>query len=269
MSPVKRQKETKLKWVLDQLPHGYLIDTRTLKHHDIDRKLVHKYIESGWLEPVVHGLYRRPDVSEHSGTSWQTIIRSLQHIMDYSSVVGGRTALEAQGFSHYLKLGRDPIVHLYGDRHPTWLKRLSSKTNYVLHGRGLFDGKPDEYSKVETSAGPLLCSSRERAVLEMLDELPSAESFHIVDTIFEGLDSARPTRLEVLLHACRSVKVKRLFFVFADRHALAWRKYIDREAFDLGRGDRALVQGGKLHPLYRITVPADLLLTTDGNVQDA
>jgi len=138
MSPVKRQKETKLKWILDQLPHGYLIDTRTLKHHNIDRKLAHKYIESGWLEPVVQGLYRRPDVSEHSGTSWQTITRSLQHIMDYSSVVGGRTALEAQGFSHYLKLGSDPVVHLYGDRHPTWLKRLSSKTTYVLHGRGLF-----------------------------------------------------------------------------------------------------------------------------------
>lgn len=268
MSPMTGQKETKLKWVLDQLPHGHLIDTRTLKRHDIDRKLAHKYIESGWLEPVVRGLYRRPDPSGND-TNWRTVVRSLQHIMDYSSVVGGRTALEEQGFSHYLKLGGDPVVHLYGARHPTWLKRLGGETTYILHGSGLFADGTAENADVETSAGPILCSSPERAVLEMLDELPSAESFHIVDTVFEGLTSARPKRLAELLQRCRSVKVKRLFFVFADRHAHAWRKYIDRDAFDLGKGDRALVQGGRLHPLYRITVPEDLLPIADGGAQDA
>jgi len=71
------------------------------------------------------------------------------------------------------------------------------------------------------------------------------------------------------VHACKSVKVKRLFFVFADRHAHAWRKYIDREAINLGKGDRALVNGGKIHPLYRITIPADLLPTPNGAPEDA
>jgi len=266
---MRRQKKTKLKWVLDQLPHGHLIDTRTLERHDIDRKLAHKYIESGWLEPVVQGLYRRPSPSSDIGKNWHTAIRSLQHTMGYQSVVGGRTALEEQGFSHYLKLGNESVVHLYGDHHPTWLKRLDGKTTYVLHSRGLFTDRVDEYTEVETSAGAIICSSRERAVLEMLDELPSAESFHIVDTIFEALDSARPIRLEELLHACRSVKVKRLFFVFADRHEHAWHKYIDRDAFNLGKGDRALVKGGRIHPLYRITIPADLLPTPDGPAEDA
>ena len=262
------QKETKLKWVLDQLPHGHLIDTRTLKRHDIDRKLAHKYIESGWLEPVVRGLYRRPDPSGDA-MNWRTVVRSLQHIMDYPSVVGGRTALEEQGFGHYLKLGGDPVVHLYGDRHPTWLKRLGGETAYILHGSGLFADGTAETTEVETSAGSILCSSPERAVLEMLDELPSAESFHIVDTVFEGLTSARPKRLAELLQRCRSVKVKRLFFVFADRHAHAWRKYIDRDAFDLGKGDRALAPGGRLHPLYRITVPEGLMPRTDEGAKDA
>ncbi len=263
------QKETKLKWVLDQLSHGQLIDTQTLKRHGINRQLAHKYIKSEWLEPVVRGLYRRPDPSGTGDRNWQTVIRSLQHIMDYPSVVGGRTALEEQGFGHYLKLGGDPVVHLYGGGHPTWLKRLAGETRYILHKGGLFAAGTTRYMEVESSAGPILCSSPERAVLEMLDELPAAESFHIVDTVFEGWASARPTRLEEMLRACRSVKVKRLFFVFADRHAHAWRKYIDGGAVDLGKGDRALVPGGRLHPRYRITVPEDLLPTPNGQAYDA
>jgi len=263
------QKETKLKWILDQLPHGHLIDTRTLERHNIDRKLAHKYIESGWLVPVVRGLYRRPAPSDDHAISWQTVVRSLQHTMQYPSIVGGRTALEEQGFAHYLQLSGDPFVHLYGEPHPTWLKRLNGETIFALHGSGLFINGTNEYATVETSAGSILCSSQERAILEMLDELPSAESFHIVDTIFEGLASARPARLEELLLACRSIKVKRLFFVFADRHAHTWRKYIDTEAIDLGRGDRALVQGGKLHPLYRITIPENLLPASDVKNQGA
>lgn len=262
------QKETKLKWVLDQLPHGCLIDTRTLKRHGIDRKLAHKYLESGWLEPVVQGLYRRPNPLDNE-TQWRVVVRSLQHIMGYSSVVGGRTALEEQGFGHYLKLGGEPAVHLYGERHPTWLKRLGDETAYILHGNALFDKGTTEYTEMENTAGPILFSSAERAILEMLDELPAAESFHIVDAVFESLASARPRRLETLLNACQSVKVKRLFFVFADRHAHAWRKYLDKDAFNLGSGDRALVPGGKLHPLYRITIPQDLLAQKDEGSQDA
>ena len=100
-------------------------------------------------------------------------------------------------------------------------------------------------------------SSPERAILEALDELPDHESFHNLDATFESLTTLRPRKLNALLAECTSVKVKRLFFVFADRHAHTWRKHIQPEAINLGKGDRALVQGGKLHPDYRITVPAE------------
>jgi hypothetical protein len=61
------------------------------------------------------------------------------------------------------------------------------------------------------------------------------------------------------LKMCRSIKTKRLFFVFADRHAHTWRKYIDESGIDLGSGDRMLVEGGKLHKRYRITLPAEFV----------
>ncbi len=57
---------------------------------------------------------------------------------------------------------------------------------------------------------------------------------------------------------CRTVKVKRLFFFFADRHQHAWLKRLDKKAVDLGTGKRMLVKGGKLDPKYLITVPGDL-----------
>lgn len=72
--------------------------------------------------------------------------------------------------------------------------------------------------------------------------------FDNLDMIFQGLTNLRPKRLMTLLRACRSIKVKRLFFVFADRHAHAWVKHLDKSAVDFGSGPRALVKAGKLHP---------------------
>ena len=69
----------------------------------------------------------------------------------------------------------------------------------------------------------------------------------------------RPELLMKLLQACRSVKVKRLFFVFADHHPHAWRQYLDTSHIGLGSGPRALIDGGKLHPVYRIAVAASHL----------
>jgi hypothetical protein len=72
------------------------------------------------------------------------------------------------------------------------------------------------------------------------------------------INSLSPNRLSKLLADCKSIKVKRLFFFFADRHNPAWRKRLNSEEFDLGSGDRMLAKGGRLDPTYRITVPEDL-----------
>ena len=116
---------------------------------------------------------------------------------------------------------------------------------------------------IEIWRWPIKTSSPERAILEVLDELPNRGSFHNVDMMFEGLTSLRPNPLTALLVACRSIKVRRLFFVFADRHRHAWLNHIDTSRIDFGSGPRALVEGGKLHPKYRIYVPADLLASPD------
>ena len=105
---------------------------------------------------------------------------------------------------------------------------------------------------------PIVLSTRERAILELLDELPDRETFHQADVLMEGLVSLSPRRMSRLLRECRSVKVKRLFLWFAERHGHAWMERLDRDGVDLGNGKRMLVRGGKLDPKYGITIPRGL-----------
>lgn len=104
----------------------------------------------------------------------------------------------------------------------------------------------------------LIMSLPERAVLEVLDEVPQRETFHQVDMLVDGLGNLSPRRLQSLLLGCCSVKVKRLFFWFAERHKHSWLKELDRKAVDLGKGKRMIVRGGKLDTKFNITIPGNL-----------
>ena len=76
--------------------------------------------------------------------------------------------------------------------------------------------------------------------------------------LMEGIVGLGPERAGRLLRQCRSVKVKRLFLWFAERHGHAWFDRLDLEGVDLGSGKRMLVRGGRLDRKYGITVPSDL-----------
>ncbi len=251
------------------MPPGYLIDARWLDSQEIDRRLAHKYVRSGWLEPVVRGVYRRPPTSPSPGfDDWRLVVRSIQ-FMNYEVHVGGRTALALKGYSHYLGLdGYRETVYLHGQP-PAWLKRLPAGNRFVIRSRRLF-GKADLGLTTDSSGpddqvfvAPLTVSSPERAILEMLNELPKHEQFEHVGAVFEGLASLRPGLLTELLGECRSIKVKRLFLTLCDRDRHAWRKHLAVEDFDLGIGPRSIMTGGKVHARYHITVPSDWISSAD------
>lgn len=265
-----------------ELPEGLLAHSAWFRKKGYSRQLLNHYVSTGWLEQPARGLFRRP-----RGTlSWQQVVISLQTILlDDPFIVGGRTALELQGYAHFLPQ-KTREVHLYGPRAlPTWLNKLPLDVRFVHHNsRKLFKNDPITYGigsltmNVPTHAsisndplqrgltrqpwGPwdwhLTLSTPERAILELLDELPENESFHQVDTLMEGLSNLGPRRLQKLLVDCQSIKVKRLFFFFADRHKHAWLKQLKKHRIDFGTGNRMLVKGGKLDRTYQITVPEDL-----------
>jgi hypothetical protein len=263
------------------LSPGLLVDASWLEAHGYSRALRSQYVSAGWLEQPARRVYRRPTAS---ALTWQHAVVSLQTLLGFRLVVGGRTALELRGFAHYLQQAQRE-VHLYGPKPPpSWLHELKLGTKFVYHNSArLFDERtPLAGSKLnfvpQVRGGPrlesdygvtflelralgdwtLLVSTPERAILELLEELPAHESFHQADMIMEDLTTLRPARLQELLAECKSVKVKRLFFFFSDRHRHKWLQRLDRSKIDLGEGKRLLVRGGKLDRAYQITVPEDL-----------
>lgn len=265
MGAVKRQN---LKKVLDAVPAGYLVDAPWLTARGIAYETFRDYVKRGWLERLARGVFRRPvpNGSRAETIDWQSAVLSLQHIMDYPVHVGGTTALVLQGHSHYLPLGGNAPVWLYGTNIPNWLAKLPLNTRLETRGTSLFtDPSLGLLSESKTGSNyqprdwALKMSAPERAILEALDELPEQESFHKLDMAFEGLATLRPSLLGALLHACNKIKVTRLFFVFADRHKHPWRKRLNPDDFKLGSGDRALVKGGRIHPRYRIMVPVEFV----------
>lgn len=276
-----RQKDNLLNRLERELPEGLVVDASWLKQRGYSRQLLNHYVKHNWLVQPARGIYRRP----RGGLKWQQVVISLQNLLDHPVIVGGRTALELQGFAHYL-VSTTTEVHLYASEPlPGWLHRLSLETSFRVHNtakifrnhpitRGLtsLDWNVRKQSGVSNDAihagfviqswgqwdWPLTLSTPERAILELLDELPNRETFHQVDQLFGSLTTLSPRRVEKLLADCRSVKVKRLFFFFARRHKHAWLKRLDPSKIDLGKGKRMLVRGGKLDPVTQITVPEDL-----------
>jgi len=252
----------KLNRLQQELPEGLLADAAWMEAHGYSSALRSQYVRAGWLDSPTRRVYRR----SRTPLTWQQVVVSLQKVLDLPLTVGGRTALEQQGYAHYLSTAMHE-VHLYGPkRPPTWLASLPLDVTFHWHNSlRLFPGDidaPPEPSLVMVGDGgltlPICYSNKERAVFELLDELPERESFHQADALMEGMSDLSPRRLQTLLEGCTSVKVKRLFLFFADRHHHAWRSRLDMSRVDLGSGKRVLVKGGKLDPHYNITVPSDL-----------
>lgn len=256
-----------------------VVDSGWLERHGVSRQLRRKYVMHGWLQTLARGVFCRSAVPEvRTSVPWQQLVISLNALENHPVAAGGRNALELQGFSHYVSSAGSREAHLYAnDILPGWVSRVPVDAKLVQHNaRRLFRNrdvpaffaggsipqKPPQDNGFTQQQGqwkyPLTISMAERAILELLDEVPKRETFHQADVLMEGLRNLSPRRLQGLLADCKSVKVKRLFFWFAERHNHAWLPKIDRSNIDFGKGKRMLVRGGKLDPKYNITVPEHL-----------
>ena len=225
---MRYQKRTLLNRLHRRLPEGLLADSAWFTSAGYPSSLRSRYVASGWLQPVTRGVFRRPlhkpGIEDAAvPLRWQHVVVSLQLVLERPIVVGGRTALELDGFGHYTSSAGPREIHLYGDESaPGWLGKLPIEPPFVFHNaRKLFRAEPisrgldvlksvmasDEPSHRATIHGsltwmsfgdgnwPIILSARERAILELLDELPHKETFHQADVLMEGLVNLSPRRM--------------------------------------------------------------------------
>lgn len=251
---------------LKLIPYGFVATRTSLAAKGVTRHTLDNWIKSGRLVSLVPGVVMRPDTSK---LTWQGVVCSLQSLMGEELVLGGLTSLELLGLEHYLALSGKKTIHLYGsDALPAWVNKILPETVFVYHNaQKIFDGDPlKEFSQTVawgTDDWPMTISSPERALFEVLLDVPDHLSFEHVDQLMQGLVTLSPRRLNRLLERCTNIKVKRLFLWLAERHQHPWLKKLELEKFTmesgaLGAGKRMLAKGGRLDSKYLITVPEEL-----------
>jgi hypothetical protein len=255
--------DSELKHTLDELlPFGMIATKQWLSSKGLTLHRIDNALKSKKLVMQATGVYARTGVP----VSWQGVVCSLQRMSEQSVHVGGLSALELLGFGHYLSDKQDKNIHLYSlAKLPPWLGKLKVPVTFEWHGtKTLWSSEflEQESYVIEHSwredLPSVKLSCQEKACLEMLMSVPKNISFDHADELMQGMTSLSPRKLMVLLHACRNVKVKRLFFWLAERQSYAWSKKLDYREFDLGKGKRVIASKGKLNKKYQITVPEHL-----------
>lgn len=124
------QNARKLNALEQTLPQGLLVDAQWMEERGYSTSLRSQYVAAGWLVQPVRGTYKR----SLGDLTWQKVVVSLQSLLHRDLMVGGRTALELQGFGHYLTETGPTTIHLYGQKPaPGWLTKLPLKEKFRFH----------------------------------------------------------------------------------------------------------------------------------------
>ncbi|MGV8963360.1 MAG: type IV toxin-antitoxin system AbiEi family antitoxin domain-containing protein [Candidatus Saccharimonadaceae bacterium] len=259
--PVDSQRR---KEVFRLVPEGSMVTRGWLKSHELSTHAIDNLLKSQQLEIVKNGVYKR----EGTKVEWGDIVYFLQSHYGTDLTIGGISALELQKLSHYLSMSNRRVTHLYGmDALPSWVNSVTDDTVFQKHSLGDLLGKHfakeslvqlNQFTKIfnwKVTKEGLRISTPERAILEVLNEVPEKISFEHADELMQGLSTLSPRALQKLLELCNNVKVRRLFFWYAERQNHSWLPKINRNNIDLGAGNRVIVKGGRLNKKYKITVP--------------
>jgi hypothetical protein len=248
---------SKLNSLTRLLPEGVAAPSAWLESTGFSRQLVRKYVQSGWLNPLARGVFARLAQPLDS----DGVLLGLQRLAGAPFHLGGVSALNRLGHAHYLPLGGEAELHLWGQEAvPAWVTAISIRERLVFHFRRLFHehARTVGIDPIPTRVRDwkLSIPSLERAIMEVLSLVDEHKStFTHASQLFEGLTVLRPSVVNELLVACASLKVKRLFLFLSAHYRYPWTEKLDRSAIDLGKGKRLIVRGGSYDPEFRITVP--------------
>lgn len=249
------EKEQKINHLLSSQPAGVVYLSSWLTEKQFSTQLLNRYKKSNWLYSIGRGAWMRTG----DKPTYQGALFALQRQADLNIHLGGKTALSLLGKSHYLELSTKQIIIFGGseEKLPAWflkydwgLKMNYFSTSFLPPNVGL--------QTLEQGTISLLVSNPARALMECLYLTPKKQELVECYEIMEGLNNLRPKKVQELLEACTSVKVKRLFLYMAEKAGHDWFTYIDLEKINLGKGKRSLVKDGVYISKYQITIPKAL-----------
>jgi len=243
---------SKINQLLQQWPSGKVATLRWLSSLGVDRRLADKYVQSGWLERLSHGAYKRTGAT----VDWAGAVHALQTQLALAVRPGGITAIELRGYTHYLSFGAREVV-LFGNtgtKLPAWFEAHSWSRPVMLVTTGVFTGTERTTSILPVDEVELKVATLERAAFEMMYLVPKRQSYEEAFQVMESLTSLRPQVVQRLLEGCTSVKTKRLFMHAAERANHSWLKHLDLSKVDFGSGRRTIHTGGRLDKKYDLVV---------------
>jgi len=251
-----RQNRSIINNLLRNWPKNTIAVYAWLGKQGVYRQLAGTYVKSGWIERVGQGAFRRAE----DNVDWSGGLYTLQSQLDMSVHPAGKTALQLQGSAHYLPASlKQRRVVLFGSKKeklPAWFTGYEWGVDVRYTMTGLF-GNDAALGLIAHSAGnyEIKISSPERAALEFCYDVPMRESFDELDQIMSGLTTLRPRIVQELLEKCGSVKAKRLFMYFAEKHSHAWVNRVECKKIDFGSGNRSLCGNGRYDSKYKIVIP--------------
>ena len=221
--------------------------------YGISPQSVHQCLKSKLIKKLGGGAY----IKAKDKLNWQAALFTAQKELQLPLHAAGQTALELQGIGHFVKIGKKAPVYIIKRekmRVPKWLK--NNNWGVVFHFKTSSLLPPDlGLMKYNKSKFHFTLSSRERAIMEMINHLDLKDSFETLERYFESLLNLRGSLVQKLLENCSSIKVKRVFLYMTDKLELPIMKHLNIRRIQLGRGKRVISENGKLDKTYNITVP--------------
>ena len=254
---VKQQASKRVNRLIQSWPRGSVYVAIDLRKQGFNSNLLNWYKSSQWLDSVGRGAYKL----HGDKIDWYGGLYALQKQLGLTVHAGGKTALFLRGYAHFLS--ETPMeIFLFGQRGeklPGWFKQYPWGVKVEYQATDFLSVPiPKSLSPYEHREFSILISAPERAVFEMLYQIPGRQTFNEALLIMENLATLRPELVQQLLQQCRSIQVKRLFMYMAEKHAHAWVEELNLSAVNLGSGKRVVVKNGALDRKYQITVPREL-----------
>lgn len=245
------EKYSKLQRLLQIFPEGVIAPTPWFLSQGYSAPLLHSYVKNGWLIQPHRGIYSRSKTISNEGFAL-----GLQHFCNFEVVIGGISALNLQGYAHYLPLSYETLTLYTLQAPPLWAKTFKSvswKKKPYFHSLGIED------ISSSISSLTLKVSSPERAIFELLSDVGerSGISFEFVAEIFASLTSLRPRIIQSLLENCPNIRTKRLFLFLAEYFSHSWLKHIQTQEINLGSGKHQIVKNGVYNSKFLITIPKE------------